>query len=138
VFPLRKFDAEQIFVLVRMQLRNHVGTQPEKCFKHSKGYLGFLKRGPRPPLGVTSSDSLGATSSDLHEVALSWYCITQVSRYIKYPPVKRKRVHGSWKLENHWAKRYIYDIKFEMLEVCKNEISLRKRSGGTTQLRILR
>jgi len=31
--------------------------------------------------------------------------------------------------------RYVYDIKFEMLQVRQNEISLRKWSGGTAQLR---
>ena len=30
--------------------------------------------------------------------------------------------------------RYIYDIKFGMLQVRKNEISLRKCSGGSAQL----
>ena len=33
------------------------------------------------------------------------------------------------------AMRYIYDIKFRMLQVRKNEISLRKCSGGSAQLR---
>jgi len=32
------------------------------------------------------------------------------------------------------AMRYIYDIKFGMLQVRKNEISLRKCSGGSAQL----
>jgi len=31
--------------------------------------------------------------------------------------------------------RYIYDIKFGMLQVRKNEISLRKCSGGSAHLR---
>jgi len=38
VFPLRKFDTEQMFVLVRMQLRKHVDAQPVKRFKRYKGY----------------------------------------------------------------------------------------------------
>jgi len=33
--------------------------------------------------------------------------------------------------------RYIQDIKFFMLQVCDNEISLREWSGGTAQLRTL-
>jgi len=33
--------------------------------------------------------------------------------------------------------RYIYDIKFGMLQVRKNEISLRKCSGGSAHLRTL-
>jgi len=33
--------------------------------------------------------------------------------------------------------RYIYDIKFGMLQVRKNEISLRKCSGSSAHLRIL-
>jgi len=33
VFTLRKFDAEQMFILVRMQLRNHADAQPKKRFK---------------------------------------------------------------------------------------------------------
>ena len=33
--------------------------------------------------------------------------------------------------------RYVYDIKFEMLQVRGNEISLRKRSGSTARLRTL-
>jgi len=33
VFPLRKFCTEQMFVLVRMQLRNHADTQLVKRFK---------------------------------------------------------------------------------------------------------
>ena len=37
------------------------------------------------------SGSLGATSRGLHWAALPWYCITQVSRYIKYSPVKLRR-----------------------------------------------
>jgi len=31
--------------------------------------------------------------------------------------------------------RYIYDVKFGMLQARENEISLRKWSGGTAQLR---
>jgi len=31
----------------------------------------------------------------------------------------------------------MYDMKFEMLQVHENEISLRKWSGGAAQLRIL-
>jgi len=31
--------------------------------------------------------------------------------------------------------RYVYDIKFGMLQVRENEISLRKWSGGIAQLR---
>jgi len=31
------------------------------------------------------------------------------------------------------AMRYIYDIKFRMLQVCKSEISLHKWSGGSAQ-----
>jgi len=34
------------------------------------------------------------------------------------------------------AMRCIYDIKLEILQVPKNEISLRKCSGGSAQLRI--
>jgi len=34
--------------------------------------------------------------------------------------------------------RYIYDIKYGILQVRENEILLRKRSGGTTQLRTLK
>jgi len=37
VFPLRKFYTEQMFVLVLMQLGNHVDTQPLKRFKRYKG-----------------------------------------------------------------------------------------------------
>ena len=37
MFPLRKFYTEQTFVLVRMQLRNHVDTQTVKRFKCYKG-----------------------------------------------------------------------------------------------------
>jgi len=33
-FPLRNFHIEQIFLLVRMQLLNHVDTQTVKQFKH--------------------------------------------------------------------------------------------------------
>jgi len=33
--------------------------------------------------------------------------------------------------------QYIYDIKFGMLQVCDNDISLRKWSGGTALLRTL-
>jgi len=33
VLPLRKFYTEQMFVLVRIQLRIHVDTQPMKRFK---------------------------------------------------------------------------------------------------------
>jgi len=33
VFPLRKFNTEQIFVLVHIQLCNHVHTQRVKRFK---------------------------------------------------------------------------------------------------------
>jgi len=33
VFPLRKFYTEQMFVLVRIQLRTQVGAQPVKRFK---------------------------------------------------------------------------------------------------------
>ena len=33
VFPLRKFYTKRMFVLVRMQLRNHVDTQPVERFK---------------------------------------------------------------------------------------------------------
>jgi len=33
VFPLRNFYTEQMFVSVRMQLRNHVNTQLVKRFK---------------------------------------------------------------------------------------------------------
>ena len=33
--------------------------------------------------------------------------------------------------------RCIYDIKFEMLQVCQNKISLRKYSGGSAHLRTL-
>ena len=69
MFPLRKFYTEQIFVLLRMQLRKHSDAQPVKRFKR-------------------------------------------------------------WN-----AMRYVYDIKFEMLQVRQNEISLRKWSGGTAQLR---
>jgi len=35
------------------------------------------------------------------------------------------------------AMRYIHDIKFGMLQVRNNEISLRKCSGGSAQLRTL-
>jgi len=35
------------------------------------------------------------------------------------------------------AMRYIYDIIFGILQVRKNEISLRKYSGGTAHLRTL-
>jgi len=38
VFPLRNLYAEQIFVLVRMQLRKHVDTQTLKCFKRYNSY----------------------------------------------------------------------------------------------------
>ena len=38
MFPLRKFHIEQIFVLVRMELRNDADTQPVKRFKRYKGY----------------------------------------------------------------------------------------------------
>jgi len=31
--------------------------------------------------------------------------------------------------------RYVYDIKFEMLQVRKNEVLLRKWPGGSTHLR---
>jgi len=55
---------------------------------------GFLKRGPRPPL-EPQSGYLGATSRGFHWVALPWYCITQVSRYIKYSPVNLEEGHGS-------------------------------------------
>ena len=34
--------------------------------------------------------------------------------------------------------RHIYDIKFGMLQVRKNEISLQKCSGGSAQLRTLK
>jgi len=33
--------------------------------------------------------------------------------------------------------RYVYDIKFEMLQVRKNEVLLRKWPGGSTHLRTL-
>jgi len=62
---------------------------------------GFSNGALGSPWGPRSG-SLGATSRGLHLVALSWYCITQVSRYIKYLPVKG--VHGSRKFENHWPK----------------------------------
>jgi len=35
-FPLRKLCTEQMLVLVRMQLRNYVDTQPMKRFKRYK------------------------------------------------------------------------------------------------------
>jgi len=50
----------------------------------------FLKRGPPPPWGPRSV-SLGFTSRGLHQVDFPWYCITQVSWYIKYSPVKLRR-----------------------------------------------
>jgi len=46
----------------------------------------------------------------------------------------------SKKILQFCTKRYAickYRIKFKMLEVCKNEIALRKLSGGTAQLRTL-
>jgi len=39
VFPLRKFYTERMFVLVRMQLRNHVDARAEKAFKALKWEL---------------------------------------------------------------------------------------------------
>ena len=49
----------------------------------SNGTLG-RPWGPR-------SGSLAAMSRGLHQVALPWYCLNQVSRCIKYSPVKLKR-----------------------------------------------
>ena len=43
VFPLRKFDTEQMFVLASMQLRKHVDTQPVKRFKRYKGYEIYIQ-----------------------------------------------------------------------------------------------
>jgi len=43
VFPLRQFDTEQMFVLVRMQLRKHVDAQPVKRFKRYKGYAIYIQ-----------------------------------------------------------------------------------------------
>jgi len=47
VFPLRKFYAEQMFVLLRtkrMQLRNHTDTQTVKRFQRQKGYVMYIYR----------------------------------------------------------------------------------------------
>jgi len=40
------------------------------------------------------------------------------------------------KFTHPWAMRYIHDIKFGMLEVRENEISLRKWSGGTAHAQL--
>ena len=56
--------------------------------------------GPSAPLGPRSGSlgpSLGA--------ALPWYCITQVSRYIKHSSVNLEECHGSWKFENQSRKQ---------------------------------
>ena len=44
VFPLRKFYTEQIFILVSMQLRNHVETQPLKRFKRYKDCAIYMHK----------------------------------------------------------------------------------------------
>ena len=51
----------------------------------------------------------------------------QFHNYVDTQPVKRF----------DRAMRCICDIKFEMLQVCTNEILLRKCSGGSAQLRTL-
>ena len=43
VFPLRKFYTEQIFVLVSMQLRNHVDAQLVKRFKRWKAHAIYIQ-----------------------------------------------------------------------------------------------
>jgi len=48
-------------------------------------------------------------------------------------PVKRKRA-----MRYIYIYMYVYDIKFGMLQVRENDISLRKWSGGAVQLRTLR
>jgi len=40
-FPLRKLYTEQIFVLVRVQLRNHACTQPVKRLKRCGIYTQY-------------------------------------------------------------------------------------------------
>ena len=41
MFHLKKLHSEQMFVLVRMQLRNHADTQLLKRFKREKGYVNI-------------------------------------------------------------------------------------------------
>jgi len=42
VFPLKKFDTEQMFVLVRMQLRNHVDVNTQ-AVKRFRGYVIYIR-----------------------------------------------------------------------------------------------
>jgi len=41
MFHLKNLHSEQMFVLVRMQLRNHADTQLLKRFKREKGYVNI-------------------------------------------------------------------------------------------------
>jgi len=41
--PLRKIYTPQMFILVRMQLRNHVNTWAVKRFKRYKGYAVYIR-----------------------------------------------------------------------------------------------
>jgi len=43
VFPLRKFDTEQMFVSASMQLRKHVDAQPVKRFKCHKSCAIYIR-----------------------------------------------------------------------------------------------
>jgi len=82
---------------------------------------GFLKRGPRPPLGVTKRfsggheqrPSLSSFAVILHNPSVTIY------RYIKYSPVKLKGSHDTWKFANHWIKTieigvYIFQERWQV------------------------
>jgi len=56
------------------------------------------------PFGATERFS-GAFTRPSLGAALPWYCITQVSRYIKHSSVNLEECHGSWKFENHCRKQ---------------------------------
>jgi len=66
VFPLRKFYTEQMFVLVRMELRKHVNTQLVKRFKQWKVYAIYIR------YGIWNVAS--ARAWDFTAQMVWWYC----------------------------------------------------------------
>ena len=105
---------------------------------------GFLNRGPRPPpLGAKHQSAIILIIRQLnlnlwfslwrHRLPLwqvvvescnSWLDSFSLGIFID------EQGHKPRKVDNHWAGRCIYDIKFGMLQVRKNGISQRQRSGG--------
>jgi len=77
VFPLRKLYTEQILVLVRMQLRNHVDTQPVMRFQQFKRSVPGLANP-----GLSSRMRLCPV-----------LCGPYVRKYRFYSRISRKRLH---------------------------------------------